>query len=151
VNSWILWLGMALAISIHAIQVQLFSTSMADPGSEALTTELGIMGNYIRWNQRKCVDRRCIECPDESFRRIASIWIVPFGLGAGSAVTLDEAGFQWRSLHVKLHSWSFLLVDSDTVAYYKCNEGSGSTLHDETSKHDATLSGSPEPTWEEED
>jgi hypothetical protein len=40
-------------------------------------------------------------------------------------------------------------TDSDTVAYYRFNEGEGTTAHDVTGNHNATLQGSPLPTWVE--
>lgn len=81
------------------------------------------------------------------------VWIgaVPwFGGISGSTVIMDEVRFS----NVVRYTSSFtpatsFTVDSDTVAYWKFNEGSGSTLADETSNHDGTLEGSPEPTWVE--
>jgi len=43
---------------------------------------------------------------------------------------------------------SFLL-DRDTIAYWRFNEGSGKTVHDETGRHPGELRGSPLPTWRE--
>jgi hypothetical protein len=66
------------------------------------------------------------------------------------AVTLDEVRIskvaRYSTGFTPAHSFT---VDSDTVAYWRCNEGNGTTLQDETSTHDATLEGSPVPTWVE--
>jgi hypothetical protein len=43
-------------------------------------------------------------------------------------------------------AYSFTL-DSDTVGYWKFNEGSGSTTADATGNHNGLLLGSPPPTW----
>jgi hypothetical protein len=38
-------------------------------------------------------------------------------------------------------------VDSDTVAYWKLNEGAGTAAGDQTGNHNGTLEGSPPPAW----
>jgi hypothetical protein len=40
-------------------------------------------------------------------------------------------------------------LDGDTIAYWRFNEGTGSTAHDETGKHDGALQGSQLPKWVE--
>jgi len=40
-------------------------------------------------------------------------------------------------------------LDGDTIAYWRFNEGSGTTARDETGKHDGVLHGDPPPQWVE--
>jgi hypothetical protein len=65
-------------------------------------------------------------------------------------MTIDEirvsSVVRYTSTFTPAHSFA---VDSDTVAYWRCNEGDGSTLEDETGNHAGTLQGNPTPTWVE--
>jgi hypothetical protein len=62
--------------------------------------------------------------------------------------TLDEI----RISNVARYSANFVpatgfLVDPNTVAYWRLNEGTGLTVGDATGQHNGTLQGNPLPAW----
>jgi hypothetical protein len=70
------------------------------------------------------------------------------GSGAAYSGTIDEV----RMSKVARYTTTFtpatsFTVDSDTVGYWKFNEGSGGTAADATGIHNGTLQGSPPPSW----
>jgi Concanavalin A-like lectin/glucanases superfamily len=70
--------------------------------------------------------------------------------GSGPAYngTIDEVRISSMARYTTTFAPVFpFTLDSDTVALWHCNEGSGSSVHDATGSNNGTRMGSPPPSW----
>jgi hypothetical protein len=108
-------------------------------------------GNCVIWHDGQNVGSATGVSITPSYHDLLIGGVGWYGGYSGSDNTiLDEVRFssviRYTSSFTPATSFT---VDSDTVAYWKCNEGDGTTLHDATSNHDGTLQGDPAAQWVE--
>lgn len=81
--------------------------------------------------------------------RFANSWIASQGGAGPFAGTIDEVRVSSAAQYTGTFTPSCNLgADTNTVAYWKCDEGTGTTAHDSSGNgNDGTLQGSPVPAW----
>ena len=81
---------------------------------------------------------------------------IPFRMGwvgqgvNGHACSLRSVRLSNVALYTSAFTpeWDYTLHPSTTIAWWKLNEGNGTTVSDSVNNHNGTLVGSPLPGWE---